>query len=306
MIPESTLCYVAYPIDNRNVLQFGGRPFLHYVEAVKAVISRHFDVTFDPGDAFSVSNLMVVGSHIGMINRFAAETADAVIAVLPRHGMSVGVPMEIETSVNAGKLTIVLTDIENSFMLTRPEHNLMVIPVRPDEDSIEALGIVLNSLVMDAFSKPNYKDITFGRTAMGFKQLGIHGQLPSQSHFNDAGLDLYVSQKTVVEPGQFVDVPFDVAAELPRGTWGMLVGRSSTLRRRGLLVATGIIDEGYRGPLYGGVQNLSATESVTLEIGERIAQLIVLPNFSMGVEPVWVAELSESERGDGGFGSTGS
>ena len=128
--------------------------------------------------------------------------------------------------------------------------------------------------------------------------------LPSRAHPGDAGLDLYVSQEVVIPAGGFRDVPCGVAVELPAGSWGLLTGRSSTMRRRGLLMVQGVIDVGYRGEVFAGVFNVSG-EDVTVGVGERLSQLIVLPNLTETLTPVVVESLSESERGVGGFGSSG-
>lgn len=126
---------------------------------------------------------------------------------------------------------------------------------------------------------------------------------PERGYDGDAGFDLYVSEDTTVPFGKFVDVPLGISVELPPGTWAMLTGRSSTIRRRGLLVTQGIIDNGYRGPLYAGVQNLNDT-TVRLERGERIAQLILFPLIVPMLEGP-LPHLSPSDRGHNGFGSSG-
>lgn len=130
------------------------------------------------------------------------------------------------------------------------------------------------------------------------------GRMPTRAHADDAGYDLYTSEPTVIPPGAFVDVPTAVALQLPDGAWGFLTGRSSTLRKRGLLVHTGIIDTGYRGELFAGAWNLTE-EPVTIEEGERIAQIIILTNATM--ETIMVqGMLDRHERGVAGFGSSGS
>lgn len=128
------------------------------------------------------------------------------------------------------------------------------------------------------------------------------GRLPTRAYGGDAGFDLYVQGEWWVGPGQFVDVDLGVACELPPGVWAMITGRSSTMRARRLLVIQGIIDQGYRGPLYAGVQNLSE-DPVSLQDGERIAQMI--PFHLVTGEAVRVEELASSERGTNGFGSSG-
>lgn len=129
--------------------------------------------------------------------------------------------------------------------------------------------------------------------------------IPTRANHDDAGLDLYVSANVTIQPHSFVDVPTNTAVSLPAGTWGYLTGRSSTLRKKGLLVNPGVIDAGYTGELFSGVWNLS-DQTVTLAPGDRIAQLVVLPNLTQTLEPARVEEFgSAGTRGERGFGSSG-
>ena len=129
-------------------------------------------------------------------------------------------------------------------------------------------------------------------------------RMPIRAHCDDAGWDLYVSQTVTVPPHGFMDVPSGVSIQLPNGYWGMLTGRSSTIRKRGLLVVQGIIDTGYTGELFSAVWNLTA-EPVTLTRGERVAQLIILPNSTAQTVMVQAETLDETTRGWAGFGSSG-
>lgn len=130
------------------------------------------------------------------------------------------------------------------------------------------------------------------------------GRMPTRAHRGDAGFDLYTSEPVVIPPRSFVDVPTAVSVQMPPNMWGQIVGRSSTLRRRQLLVNHGIIDQGYRGELFAGVWNLS-DEPHAVEVGERLAQLILVPLTSASVALARVESLDESDRGSSGFGSTG-
>lgn len=129
-------------------------------------------------------------------------------------------------------------------------------------------------------------------------------KMPIRAHSDDAGWDLFVSADTTVPAHGFMDVPSGVHMQLPNGYWGMLTGRSSTIRKRGLLVVQGIIDTGYRGELFSAVWNLT-DKPVLLEQGERVAQIIILPNATMGTVLNRVDEISGSARGSNGFGSSG-
>lgn len=128
-------------------------------------------------------------------------------------------------------------------------------------------------------------------------------RVPARKYLGDAGADLYTSEEVVVPPGEFRDVPTGIRLGLPTGHWARIVGRSSTLRKRGLLCAEGVIDQGYTGPIYAGVWNLT-DEPITIAVGERVAQLIlhriVEATYDQALEVV-----SSDGRGHNGFGSSG-
>ena len=123
-----------------------------------------------------------------------------------------------------------------------------------------------------------------------------------RAYEGDAGLDLHVLEETTIPPGEGVDVRTGIAVALSDHCYGRVVGRSSALRRRGLLVVEGIIDSGFRGELYSYAVN-TTKEDVTLQSGDSIAQLIVSPIPYVTIMPV--AELPDSQRGENGFGSSG-
>ena len=125
--------------------------------------------------------------------------------------------------------------------------------------------------------------------------------LPTRAHADDAGLDLYSLEDAMLAPGQGQVVRTGVAVAVPAGHGGLVCDRSS-LARRGLKTAGGVIDAGYRGELGVVLWNISgAAQSV--KKGERLAQLLVLPVATP--VPVEMDDLGETARGAGGFGSTG-
>lgn len=140
--------------------------------------------------------------------------------------------------------------------------------------------------------------------APSIKWLGDPAFEPRQGYEGDAGYDLIVAETTRIDYRGWADVPMGISVELPRGYWAMLVGRSSTIRKRQLVINTAIIDNGYRGPLFAATSNFGQ-KIATVEKGERIAQLIPMPLSSVGLSLRRVAGLSESERGTKAFGSTG-
>jgi dUTP pyrophosphatase len=129
--------------------------------------------------------------------------------------------------------------------------------------------------------------------------------LPRRARDGDAGLDLAANQEAVVAPGERALIGTGLAVAVPEGHAGLVLPRSGLASRRGLTLANapGLIDAGYRGEITIAVVNLDPAEKVEIRRGDRIAQFFVVP-FAM-VEPVEVAELPGSQRGEGGFGSTG-
>lgn len=140
-----------------------------------------------------------------------------------------------------------------------------------------------------------------------FMRLHPEATIPTRHYPDDIGWDLTTRLDTdlVIAPGSFADIPCDLAVQLPRGSWGMLVGRSSALRRHGLLINSGVIDEGYTGPLFAGAFNI-INEPVVVKDGMRLAQLIIVPRMDPIIrEPIEVDALRQTHRGEAGFGSTG-
>lgn len=129
-------------------------------------------------------------------------------------------------------------------------------------------------------------------------------RVPTRANRGDAGFDLYVSGRHVIGSGEFLDIPCGIRMALPAGHWGEITGRSSTLRSRGLLVIEGVIDNGYVGPLFTGVFNLSSTPAI-VESGERLAQMIMHRIYDVPTIEIDAFELPNTDRGTDGFGSSG-
>ncbi len=129
--------------------------------------------------------------------------------------------------------------------------------------------------------------------------------LPTRAYAHDAGLDLHALEPLVLAPGQRSSVRTGVAVEIPAGHAGLLLPRSGLAARHGLALvnAPGLIDAGYRGELHVLLLNTDRTEPCALAAGDRIAQLVLVEVATPAV--IEVEELSDSERGVGGFGSSG-
>lgn len=133
------------------------------------------------------------------------------------------------------------------------------------------------------------------------RRLDPSAVLPTRAHHDDAGLDLYGLEDAEIAPGEGRLLKTGVAVAVPDGHVGLVCDRSS-MAKRGLKTAGGVIDAGYRGELCVVVWNLSR-ESQAVKKGERVAQLLVIPIATPA--PVEAQDLAESARGAKGFGSTG-
>lgn len=141
---------------------------------------------------------------------------------------------------------------------------------------------------------------------MKIKLLNKNAKIPTQGSTAAAGYDLYASKACIIEPGQSVLVHTGLSMEIPSGYWGGIFARSGLATKQGLRPANcvGVIDSDYRGEIMVALYNDSTFER-EISVGDRIAQLVFLPVCTplRGFEVV--DELSNTERGDGGFGSTG-
>ncbi|MGV1050124.1 MAG: dUTP diphosphatase [Solirubrobacterales bacterium] len=129
--------------------------------------------------------------------------------------------------------------------------------------------------------------------------------LPSRAHEGDAGLDLYACEAAHIGPGERWSVGTGIAVQVPDDHAGLVLPRSGIAREHGITLVNspGLIDCGYRGEVRVLLLNTDPAEIFRVEAGDRIAQLVLTP--VLVADPVEVAELSASARGEGGFGSSG-
>lgn len=139
-----------------------------------------------------------------------------------------------------------------------------------------------------------------------YRKLSPDAIPPSYGTASAAGADLYVLSKEPIEirPGETVLLHTGIALALPEGFVGLVFARSGLATKRDLAPANkvGVIDSDYRGELMVPLHN-HGTETQTVLPGERIAQLAVIPYLTAAFTEV--ESLTETERGEGGFGSTG-
>lgn len=138
------------------------------------------------------------------------------------------------------------------------------------------------------------------------KKLHPNAILPTYGSAEAAGADLYacLDEPVVVQPGKTAWIPTGFAMEVPMGCAGLVYARSGMACKKGLAPANkvGVIDSDYRGPVTVVLYN-HGEEAQTISHGERIAQMVITPVLTPSYEET--DDLSDTDRGQGGFGSTG-
>ena len=135
------------------------------------------------------------------------------------------------------------------------------------------------------------------------KKLSENAVIPTYAKEGDAGMDLVITSIITKNLGD-VTYGFGIALEIPNGFVGLVFPRSS-IRKYELVLSNsvGVIDSGYRGEIQATFRKENGLDSLAYKVGDRIAQIMIIPHPPIKFEQ-W-DELSDSERGDGGFGSTG-
>ena len=135
------------------------------------------------------------------------------------------------------------------------------------------------------------------------KKLNENAVIPSYAKDGDAGMDL-VATRIISNTTFDVSYGTDLAMEIPNGFVGLVFPRSS-IRKYDLTLSNsvGVIDSGYRGELQATFKKTNGLDSLAYKVGDRIAQIMIIPHPPIEFDEV--AELSDTERGEGGFGSTG-
>lgn len=145
------------------------------------------------------------------------------------------------------------------------------------------------------------------RTKVNIKKLNERATLPTYGSAFSAGADLYacLEEPAVIEAGEAVLIHTGLAMEIPEGYAGLIYARSGLAAKKGLAPSNkvGVVDADYRGEVMVSLYNHSK-ETRIVDHGERIAQLVITPFIAADWNPV--EELGATDRGSGGFGSTGS
>jgi deoxyuridine 5'-triphosphate nucleotidohydrolase len=134
------------------------------------------------------------------------------------------------------------------------------------------------------------------------KKLSKTAKLPYKKHKTDAGYDLSADEGKLLLPQQWCLINTGLSLTVPEGTYGRIAPRSGFSWKSGTIVGAGVIDADYTGPVKVLIHNVG-NKSVEIKKGDRIAQLIIEKIVLADV--VEVTDLNNTERGQGGFGSTG-
>lgn len=137
---------------------------------------------------------------------------------------------------------------------------------------------------------------------ISIKKIRDNIKLPTYANSGDAGMDVYTPEAFSLEPGERKFVPVGFGVQIPDGYVLLAWGKSSLAAKAGIETMGGVIDSGYRGEIFIGLVNLSNV-SYAFEAGDKIAQLLL--QQVARPEIIEVQDLENSDRGDGGFGSTG-
>ncbi len=134
------------------------------------------------------------------------------------------------------------------------------------------------------------------------KKLHEAAKLPTFAHATDAGMDLYAIEPVTILPGERVQLKTGIAMAIPSGFVGLIWDKSGLSHKSGLKTLGGVVDAGYRGEVMVGFINTSAL-AYTFAVGDKIAQMLI--QKVEHPEVLEVADLDETDRGVGAFGSTG-
>jgi dUTP pyrophosphatase len=136
------------------------------------------------------------------------------------------------------------------------------------------------------------------------KKLVEHAEIPSYAKDGDAGLDLVATDVCHNREYDFVEYGTGLAFEIPEGYVGLIFPRSSISKTPHMLCnSVGVVDAGYRGEVKFRFKGISGKEDMEYEVGDKVGQLIIMPFPKVTIKEV--ETLESSERGVGGFGSTG-
>jgi dUTP pyrophosphatase len=172
-----------------------------------------------------------------------------------------------------------------------------------DDEFFNQINKVLGNLMTEVSKDQIIPNPSSFEIPVRVKKLHENAVIPSYSKDGDAGMDLTITRE--IENTSFsVSYGFGIAMEIPKGYVGLVFPRSS-VRNQELILSNsvGVIDSGYRGELQATFKKTNGLDSLKYNVGDRGAQIIIIPYPKVTI--IESEELSDTERGEGGFGSTG-
>lgn len=148
----------------------------------------------------------------------------------------------------------------------------------------------------------HFKYATLDSMEIKIKKLHPDAIVPSYAYATDAGMDLFSAEDVTIPAGSTIAVATGIAMEIPEGYAGLIWDKSGLAINHGLKTFGGVIDAGYRGEVKVGMRNFNSHEHI-IKAGNKVAQMVIQKIESPRI--VLADELSDTPRGDGGFGSTG-
>lgn len=263
--------------------------------------------SYSPLHAFTWSpdGDVAAAASVRDINNRAVEVCDAILAEMWLGCRHVGTSQELAMAASLGKPCVVMLGEEGAgtplALLGVDQVHLVRGRIK---EGLDVLWWVLGlEKPLEYATDEQYEWEAIHRVRLKVQRISTASRLPTRHYTGDAGVDLYCDDNVCLEPNEVRDISTGIRVEMSPGYWGLIIGRSSTLRDRELLVNLGVIDNGWRGELFVNVRNLSAEDAYVLA-GDRLAQLVLFP-LAGAVDIEEVENLSRSERGVRGFGSTG-
>jgi dUTP pyrophosphatase len=224
--------------------------------------------------------------------------SDVLVVYWPAGVESVGVGIEIAHAANQNK-PIVLIRGDGTVPLSLRPYDIIMVSEPAMED-----GSTLRTAILDALIAANNAKHSTTASSMIARYDG-DGAQPEAALPGDAGFDIayHGNEDIVIRPGEKANIPSGIAYQMPPGYWSLILGRSSTFSKRGLLVPPSVIDAGYTGPIFAICWNVGQTDEI-IKPGDRLAQIIPMPLSAEFMN--WrKAPLDQTARGSNGFGSTG-
>jgi dUTP pyrophosphatase len=254
-------------------------------------------VAFDQGEpvgmGFLERSATPLQGHVGVVRRLQRATSHV--------GRAIGAAIlaELEALARARGLVLITLNVRGG---TGSEQFYLARGYRLDARLPDRLRVEGGRLADELRLS---KHVRAQRPALLVQRLDVDLPLPRYAHAGDAGLDLHARTTVSLDPGQRALVPTGVAVAIPEGHVGLVHPRSGLAAKHGvtLVNAPGTIDAGYRGEILAIMANTDRQDTVVLERGARIAQLVIQRVETVDV--VAVTTLPDSARGSSGFGSTG-